>query len=192
ARLSYPSSNPGISFVRLISTSRVIAAPVPRYGSICDGESSDEHTFNSTNILYQRHQRDDALVHACRDKRYYSSRICVGWSAPPKALRRTRPISYSLMRLNICVQSNGSGLTSFPANWSDGRLDVSSHSGSEHTRRQLDLDNDTSLDLHLPRSDLVRVPQRKSLLMGCSQMWRLSWPRSEVAYLLERRVASRL
>jgi hypothetical protein len=203
-----PSSNSGISFVRLISTSRVIAAPVPRYGSICDGEH-DEHTFNSNKYFVVKFQpvqllgrihedlepetsnEDDALVHACRTNVTTHlvlrrvERTTQGTQEDEADFLLPNEIEYMRTIKRVRIDE-------LPCELSDGRLDVSSHSGSEHTRLQLDLDNDTSLDLHLPRSDLVRVPQRKSLLMGCSQMWRLSWPRSEVAYLLERRVASRL
>ncbi|KAG1774514.1 hypothetical protein EV702DRAFT_1124531 [Suillus placidus] len=45
----------------LISTSRIIAAPVPSYGSIHDGEHDDEHTFSSNKSSLSKSQPTQLL-----------------------------------------------------------------------------------------------------------------------------------
>ncbi|KAG2147711.1 uncharacterized protein EDB93DRAFT_399517 [Suillus bovinus] len=145
----------------LISTSRVIAAPVPSYGSIHDGKHDDEHTFSSNKSslaksqpaqLLERIHEDVEPEAANEDEASLDARRTNAAAHP--VLRRVKrtiqgaqedeanfspPDEIDYMRRVKRVR-----IDKFPHELSDSRPDDSSHSGIDHTRLQPDLDDDTA------------------------------------------------
>ncbi|KAG1736292.1 hypothetical protein EDB19DRAFT_1721304 [Suillus lakei] len=155
----------------LISTSRVIAAPVPSYGSIHDGEHDDEHRFSSNKSsvamsqpaqLLERIHEDVELETANEDEALLDARR-TNVAAHP-VLRRVKhtiqgaqedEVDFSLPdEVEYMRRVKRVRIDEFPHELPDGRPDDSSHSGVDHTHNQLqpDLDNDTARQSSPPTS----------------------------------------
>jgi len=152
-----------------ISTSRVIAAPIPSYGSIHDGEHGDEHTFSSNKSslvnlqpaqLLEKIHEDVEPETANEDEALLDARRTNATSHP--MLRRVKrtiqgvqededdfspPDEIGYMRRGKRVR-----IDEFPHELSDSRPDDSSHSGINYTRLQPDLDDDTARQSSPPTS----------------------------------------
>lgn len=152
----------------LISTSRVIAAPVPSYGSIHGGEHDDEHTFSSNKsslaksqhaqLLEKIHEdieptanEDEALLDAHR----------TNVAARPVLRRVKRTIQGTQEdedEISPPDETEYMGrvkrvrIDEFHCELSDSRPDGSGHSGVDHTRLQPDLDDDTAHQSSPPTS----------------------------------------
>ncbi|KAG1842492.1 hypothetical protein DFJ58DRAFT_806043 [Suillus subalutaceus] len=145
----------------LISTSRVIAAPIPSYGSIHDGEHDDEHTFSSNKSslvklqpaqLLERIHEDVEPETANEDEALLDARR-TNVAAHPMLRRVKRTIQgaqedeadfsphdeVEYMRTVKRVR-----IDEFSRELSDSRPDASSHSGVDHTQLQPDLDDDAA------------------------------------------------
>ncbi|KAG2337765.1 hypothetical protein BDR05DRAFT_969876 [Suillus weaverae] len=143
-----------------ISTSRIIATPVPSYGSIRDGEHDDEHTISSNKLSIAESQpallleriREDVEPETTNEGEALLGARRTNVAAHP-ALRRakrtiqgaqedeadfSRPDEIEYMRRVKRVR-----IDEFSRELSDSRPDDSSHSDVDHTRRQPDLDNTT-------------------------------------------------
>ncbi|KAG2048360.1 hypothetical protein BDR06DRAFT_778555 [Suillus hirtellus] len=151
-------STPGVS--GLISTSRVIAAPVPSYGSIHDGRHDDEHTFSSNKSslaksqpvqLLERIHEDVEPETANEDEVLLDARRTnVGAYPVLRRVKRTiqgtqedeagfsPPDEIGYMHRVKRVKTN-----EFPCELEDSRPDDTSHSGIDHTQLQPDLDDNT-------------------------------------------------
>ncbi|KAG1820813.1 uncharacterized protein BJ212DRAFT_1477911 [Suillus subaureus] len=144
----------------LISTSRVIAAPIPSYGSIHGGEHDDEHTFSSNKSslaklqpgqLLERIHEDVEPETANGDEALLDTRR-TNVAAHPMLRRVKRTIQGTQEdegdfsppdEIEYMGRVKRVRIDEFPHELSDGRADASSHSGVDHTRLQPDLDDDT-------------------------------------------------
>ncbi|KAG1822081.1 hypothetical protein EV424DRAFT_1399505 [Suillus variegatus] len=144
-------STPGVS--GLISTSRVIAAPVPSYGSIHDGRHDDEHTFSSNKSSLAKESTEDVEPETANEDEALLDARRTNVVAHP-VLRRVKrtiqgtqedeagfspPDEIGYMRRVKRVK-----IDEFPCELEDSRPDDTSHSGIDHTQLQPDLDDDTA------------------------------------------------
>ncbi|KAG1798208.1 uncharacterized protein HD556DRAFT_1534949 [Suillus plorans] len=143
----------------LISTFRTIAAPVPSYGSIREGEHDDGDTLSSKKNPVAESQPAQLLetIHedvepetANEDKVLLDARGTKVADHP--VLRRAKRIIQGsqeddpdfspLGEIEYMRRVKRVGIDKFPRELSDSRPDGSSHSGVDHTRFQPDLNND--------------------------------------------------
>ncbi|KAG2341167.1 hypothetical protein BDR05DRAFT_965499 [Suillus weaverae] len=142
----------------LISTSRVIAAPVPSYGSIHDGEHDDEHTFSSNKSSLSKSQPAQLLerIHedvepetANEDETLLDARR-TNVAAHPVLRRVKRTIQGAQEdeadfsppdEIEYMHRVKRVRIDEFPRELSDSRPADSIHSGVDHTRLQPDLDD---------------------------------------------------
>ncbi|KAG2115002.1 hypothetical protein DEU56DRAFT_841465 [Suillus clintonianus] len=146
----------------LISTSRIVAAPVPSYGSIHDGECDDEHTFSSNKSSQAKSQSLQLLERIHED---VEPEAATEDEALFDAHRTNVAVHPMLRRVKRTIQGSQEDeadfsppdeveymhrvkrvrIDEFPHELPDGRPDDSSHSCVDHTHnRQQPLDNDTA------------------------------------------------
>lgn len=199
----------------LISTSRTIAAPVPSCGSIWDGEHDNEHTLSSNKSsvaksqpaqLLERIHEDVEPETASEDKALLDARETNVVDHP--VLRRAKRILQGSQEddadfsppdeIEYMRRIKRVGIDEFPHELSDSRPDGSSHSGVDHTRFQPDLNNDIARQSSPPTNQFragaaeeisISLVRKHGYVPECGDFHE---PRSEVVYLLERRVASRV
>ncbi|KAG2101635.1 uncharacterized protein F5147DRAFT_812174 [Suillus discolor] len=154
-------STPGVS--GLISTSRVIAAPVPGYGSFHDGRHDDEHTFSSNKSSLAKSQPAQLLERIHEDVEPETAN-----EEEDEALldaRRTNVVAHPVLRrVKRTIQGTQEDeagfsppdeigymrrvkrvkIDEFPCELEDSRPDDTSHSGIDHTQLQPDIDDNTA------------------------------------------------
>ncbi|KAG1767908.1 hypothetical protein EDD22DRAFT_873635 [Suillus occidentalis] len=152
----------------LISTSRVIAAPVPSYGSIHGGEHDDEHTFSSNKSSLAKSQpaqlleriHEDIEPTANEDETLLDAHR-TNVAARPVLRRVKRTIQGTQEdedefsppdEIEYMGRVKRVRIDEFPCESSDSRPDGSGHSGVDHTRLQPDLDDDTAHQSSPPTS----------------------------------------
>ncbi|KAG2032147.1 hypothetical protein BDR03DRAFT_970791 [Suillus americanus] len=145
----------------LISTSRVIAAPIPSYGSIHDGSHDDEHTFSSNKSSLAKLQPAQLLERIHEDVEPETANEDEALSDARRTNVATRPMLRRVKRTIQGAQEDEADFSppdeveymrrvkrvridEFPRELSDGRPDASSHSGVNHTQLHPDLDDDTA------------------------------------------------